>query len=159
MSITHMLSKNAVNASNTAALQKPNLDGSMHDFGGPEHNSAAMKASGTAISNVEPKEGGVDFRKPELVLPTGPALYNPAYWRSDVMFRIRKKYLEGLHGLFFHHYSQGLQSFYHRDWERAKQNFQAILDTFEDGPSRYFMKIIDKNGGKVPPNFRPYGIA
>ena len=106
--------------------------------------------------NSDNKEGAPEFRKPELVLPTGPALYTPAMWRTNTMFRIRKKYLDGL---FFHNYSTGLQSFYHREWDRATQSFKAILDSFEDGPSRYFLNQIEKNGGKPPPNFKPYGIA
>ena len=159
MSISGMLaSKSTITSSTTSGPNvKGPLDGSTHDLGGTEHNSAAMKTNAAGSANAEPKDApDTSFRAPELILPTGPALYNPAIWRSEQMFRIRKKYLDGL---FFHNYSQGLQSFYHRDWDRATQSFQAILATFEDGPSRYFLNQIEKHDGKPWPNFRPYGIA
>lgn len=155
MSISGMLqSKSAMTSSSTSGPGgKGPLDGSAHDFGGAEHGSAVMKSSVAGGSSVDPKED-TGFRKPELILPTGPILYNPTVWRTEQMFRIRKKYLDGL---FFHNYSQGLQSFYHRDWDRATQSFKSILATFEDGPSRYFLTQIELNEGKPPPNFRPYG--
>jgi class 3 adenylate cyclase len=148
---TMLTSKNAVTSSGTSVGTRGTpMEGSQHDtLGGNEHNSATMKLP-------EHKEVALEFRKPELVLPTGPALYTPAVWRTETMFRIRKKYLDGL---FFHNYSQGLQSYYHREWDRAKQSFQAILDSFEDGPSRYFLTEMENAGGKPPPNFKPYGIA
>jgi hypothetical protein len=164
ISLAMLASKNAVTSSNTSSAKLG--DGSMEDLTG-DHSSVAMnaKASGTGsygtnLGNSEtiPERGrpkNQEFRKPELVLPTGPSLYNPTIWRSEAMFRIRKKYLDGL---FFHNYSQGLQSFYSRDWDRAKQMFTSILEGFEDGPSRYFLKQIEKQGGKPPPNFKPYGV-
>ncbi|CAB9517744.1 whole genome shotgun sequence [Seminavis robusta] len=103
------------------------------------------------------KSEGVPFVKPELVLPTGPALYNANIWRSEVMLKIRQKYSDGL---FFHKFNSGLQSFYSQDWDHAKQCFQGILDDcLDDGPSKYFLSQIEKHNGKPPPNFKPYGIA
>jgi hypothetical protein len=153
-----MTSKHTVTSSNASSSKVPELD----EFHADQNSSAAMnlKASGTAshgpnlgTSETIPEHGRQDqeFRKPELVLPTGPSLYNPTIWRSEAMFRIRKKFLDGL---FFHNYSQGLQSFYARDWDRAKQMFSLCES---DGPSKYFLSQIEKNGGKPPPNFRPYG--
>lgn len=117
-------------------------------------------AIGGAQSNaqVAPDKGEAQpFVKPELVLPTGPALYNANIWRSENMLKIRLKYSDGL---FFHKFNSGLQSFYASDWDHAKQCFQGILDDcFDDGPSKYFMSQIEKHGGKPPPNFLPYGIA
>lgn len=92
----------------------------------------------------------------ELVLPTGPALYNANVWVSEDIRRIRQLYSDGL---FFQKFNSGLQSFYARDWEHAKQCFTTILDRFEDGPSRYFLNQIQKNNGVPPRDFKGYGIA
>mmetsp|Transcript_19347 Transcript_19347/g.41657 ORF Transcript_19347/g.41657 Transcript_19347/m.41657 type:complete len:1150 (+) Transcript_19347:227-3676(+) len=93
---------------------------------------------------------------PELVLPTGPALYNQSVWVSEDMRRIRQLYSDGI---FFQKFNSGLNSFYSRDWEHARQCFVTILERFEDGPSRYFLTQIEKNNGKPPRNFRPYGLS
>jgi class 3 adenylate cyclase len=94
-------------------------------------------------------------RPPKLVLPTGPALYNANVWTSEDMRTIRQLYSDGL---FFQKFTSGLQSFYAKEWEYARQCFSVILDRFEDGPSRYFMDQIEKHGGKPPRNFLGYGI-
>lgn len=114
--------------------------------------------TGQSTAQVAPdKTEAQPFVKPELVLPTGPALYNANIWRSETMLKIRLKYSDGL---FFHKFNSGLQSFYAQDWDHAKQCFQGILDDcFDDGPTKYFMSQIEKHGGKPPPNFKPYGIA
>lgn len=93
---------------------------------------------------------------PELVLPTGPALYSANVWLSEDMRKIRQLYSDGL---FFQKFNSGLQSFYAKDWEHAKQCFQTILERFEDGPSRYFLNEIESRNGIPPRNFLGYGIA
>lgn len=108
-----------------------------------------------------PANSQMDFIKedstpPELVLPTGPALYNANVWISEDIRRIRQLYVDGL---FFQKFNSGLQSFYARDWEHAKQCFTTILDRFEDGPSRYFLNQIEKNDGIPPRDFKGYGVA
>jgi class 3 adenylate cyclase len=97
-----------------------------------------------------------DNSKPELVLPTGPALYNANVWVSEDMRRIRQLYSDGL---FFQKFYSGLQSFYNKDWEHARQCFVSNLERFEDGPSRYFLTQIEKNDGKPPRDFFGYGTA
>jgi class 3 adenylate cyclase len=91
----------------------------------------------------------------ELVLPTGPAFYNASVWTNDDMRKMRQRYTDGL---FFHNFNAGLQSFYSKDWDHAKQSFITILDRFEDGPSRYFLNKIEKHNGKPPRGFCGYGI-
>ena len=93
---------------------------------------------------------------PELVLPTGPTLYNANVWLSDDLRKIRELFSDGL---FFQKFNSGLQSYYARDWEHAKQCFQTILERFDDGPSRYFLECIDENNGIPPRNFMGYGTA
>lgn len=116
-------------------------------------------AAAAAASNAQVGDNGEkpSFVKPELVLPTGPALYNANIWRSEQMLKIRETYSDGL---FFHKFNSGLQSFYAQDWDHAKQCFQGILDDcLEDGPSKYFLAQIEQYNGKPPPNFKGYGVA
>jgi class 3 adenylate cyclase len=106
------------------------------------------------ISQAEVME--TENAKPELVLPTGPALYNTNVWVNEDMRRIRQLYSDGL---FFQKFYSGLQSFYAKDWEHARQCFVSILERFEDGPSRYFLTQIESNNGKPPRDFLGYGTA
>lgn len=142
---------------------------SSHDVGASEEmklgdTSAAFQLgassavqSTSATIGVDKQASEVPFQKPELVLPTGPALYNANIWRSEQMLKIRAKYSDGL---FFHKFNSGLQSFYAQDWDHAKQCFQGILDDcLDDGPSKYFLEQIKKHNGKPPSHFRGYGIA
>ena len=69
------------------------------------------------------------------------------------MKRMREKYVQGL---FFQKYQTGLQAFYSRDWETAKQCFQIVLDELDDGPSRHFMDQIKKHNDIPPKDFLPY---
>jgi hypothetical protein len=93
---------------------------------------------------------------PELVLPSGPALYSHNIWQTPDMKRIRDKFVKGL---FFQKFNTGLQAFYNKDWKTAQECFQTILDNYDDGPSKYFMSQIKKNKGTPPKDFVGYGIA
>lgn len=93
---------------------------------------------------------------PELILPTGPALYNSNVWLSEDMRRIRQLYSDGL---FFQKFNSGFLAYYAKDWEHATQCFQTILERFDDGPSRYFLNLINENNGVPPRDFKPYGVA
>merc|ERR1712146_400602 len=98
-----------------------------------------------------------NFQKtPELVLPTGPALYSHNVWQSPDMKKIRDRYVQGL---FFQKYNTGLQAYYNKDWSAARSCFQSILENFDDGPSKYFLTQIKQNNGIPPKDFREYGIA
>lgn len=74
------------------------------------------------------------------------------------MLKIREKYIHGVDGLFFHKYNSGLQSYYSKDWKDSKEKFEAILERIDDGPSIYFMKLMELYNFKPPPNFQPFGI-
>ena len=93
---------------------------------------------------------------PEFSLPKGPALYSPTFWVKEDMRRIRQLYSDGI---FFQKFNSGLNSYYSRDWEHARQCFVTILERFEDGPSRYFLNQIEMHNGKPPRDFKPYGMA
>jgi class 3 adenylate cyclase len=106
-------------------------------------------------SNRDATEEAV-FTPPELVLPTGPALYNANVWLSEDMRKIRQLYSDGL---FFQKFNSGFLSYYARDWEHAKQCFQTILERFDDGPSSYFLKKIKETDGVPPRDFKGYGSS
>ena len=139
-------------ARRTSARKKDGFgNDEMSDSGG----SGVLGFSNTNHSitlGLENEGGG----PPELVLPTGPVLYNASVWTSDEMRTIRELYSDGL---FFQKFMSGLHSFYSKDWDNARQCFAVILERFEDGPSRYFMNQIEKHNGKPPRGFRGYGTA
>ena len=124
------------------------------DLGSDELGESTFFTPGSGNNQGEhaESEGG----QSELVLPTCPALYTANVWLSEEMREIRQRYTDGL---FFHNFNAGLQSFYGKDWEHAKQCFINILDRFEDGPSRYFLNQIEKHNGTPPRDFIPYGLA
>lgn len=112
---------------------------------------------GTSVSSPqETAAESEDGKVPKLVLPTGPALYNTNVWTSEDMRTMRQLYSDGL---FFQKFTSGLQSFYSKDWDHASQCFTAIVQRFEDGPSRYFLNQIEKHNGKPPRDFLGYGTA
>jgi len=92
---------------------------------------------------------------PTLVLPTGPETYKSSVWIDSDMHKMRERYTDGL---FFTNFNAGLQAYYSKDWDSAKKCFTTILDRFEDGPSRYFLGLIEKNKGKPPRNFMPFAV-
>ena len=116
--------------------------------------AAAVATSVSGSTEFGSDEGPARPAAPELILPTGPTLYNANVWLSDDMRKIRQSFSDGL---FFQKFNSGLQSFYARDWEHAKQCFQTILERFDDGPSRYFLKYIEDNDGIPPRHFRGVG--
>jgi class 3 adenylate cyclase len=141
---------------------KPNATGDTSSDEFTPSNSAAEAATIVAASVVA---GSTEFghdegnrqMPPELILPTGPTLYNANVWLSEDMRKIRELFSDGL---FFQKFNSGLQSYYARDWEHAKQCFQTILERFTDGPSRYFLKCIEVDNNGVPPRHFPgYGTA
>jgi class 3 adenylate cyclase len=127
-----------------------------------EAAAAAVVAAVTGISNPlinnpsnrDATEDAV-FTPPELVLPTGPALYNANVWLSEDMRKIRQLYSDGL---FFQKFNSGFLAYYARDWEHAKQCF-LFLERFDDGPSRYFLKKIKATDGVPPRDFKGYGSS
>ncbi|KAG7368758.1 PAS domain containing protein [Nitzschia inconspicua] len=124
------------------------------DSGHPTHTSTGQPSVVSSVpSEDNPSAGHVP---PELVLPTGPALYSHDAWQSPDMKRIRDRYVQGL---FFQKFHEGLTAFYSKDWQSAKICFQQVLDNVEDGPSRYFLNQMKLNNDVPPREFRGYGIA
>jgi len=142
-------------------LQGGNLAGlDSSDEMGPSSSRNVAKESNLDRSSVARNAGESGEEKtktlsaPELVLPSGPMLYNANVWLSEEMRKIRHRYSDGL---FFQKFSSGLQSYYNKDWEDAKRCFQTILNKFEDGPSQYFLDQINKSNGVPPRHFKSYG--
>lgn len=126
----------------------------------PSDEFTAIDGGPPSARGIPGEGGSKDFAQghspPELVLPTGPALYNANVWQSEEMKKIRQRYSDGL---FFQKFNSGLQSYYAKDWEHAKQCFQTILERFEDGPSKYFLQQIEDHDGVPPRGFTGYGKA
>ena len=94
-------------------------------------------------------------QEPELILPTGPSLYSANVWLQADMRRIRRRYTP----MVIHTYNSGLQKYYSKDWEGARGCFEAVMESFEDGPSKYFLGEMKKHNYVPPPHFQPYGRA
>ena len=92
-------------------------------------------------------------RSPKLEIPTGFVTYKESDWQTEDMLEMRKKYADFP---FLKWYSIALEAFYNQNWSLASRHFLMILDRFEDGPSRYFMKKIEANNHVPPKNFRNF---
>lgn len=91
-----------------------------------------------------------------LKLPTGTKRYSDRVWLEHDMKKIRHRYVAN--GLFFSKFGEGLRSYYSQDWGHAKSCFDLVLIQVEnDGPSRYFLKCMDKHNGVPPRDFIGYG--
>jgi len=89
--------------------------------------------------------------------PQRPAPNFHNVWLSSDVKKIRQRYVQGK--FFFQKYKSGLEAFYDKEWGKARTDFRYVLDNFDDGPSKYFIKIIDKNSGIPPEDFKEYGIV
>lgn len=121
-----------------------------------QRSTPSLLGGGTVVSIHSNDDGTHQGSIPELVLPSGPALYSHNVWQSPDMKRIRDKFVQGL---FFQKFQSGLQAFYNKDWDMAQQCFQTLQDNFDDGPSRYFLDQIKQHNGVPPKNFLEYGLA
>jgi hypothetical protein len=113
----------------------------------------AAEFSGSTYFEVDVNEDADDQR--ELVLPTGPQLYSSNVWLQEDMRRIRHQYTS----VVFQTFSSGLQRYYEKDWAGARHCFEAILERFDDGPSKYFLKQMKKHKWTPPADFHPFGKA
>lgn len=92
----------------------------------------------------------------KLLLPTGISRYSERIWLEPYMRKIRRVFVSN--GIFFQKFDDGLKSYYAKDWDHSKGCFQLILSSFgEDGPSRYFLKLMEEHNGQPPKNFLGYG--
>ena len=101
--------------------------------------AAAIVAAGSVMGSTEfsHEEGNNRQMTPELILPTGPTLYNANVWLSEDMRKIRELFSDGL---FFQKFNSGLQSYYARDWEHGG----TILESFDNGGHDTFSSVSKK---------------
>jgi hypothetical protein len=92
----------------------------------------------------------------ELELPTGHCEYDEKCWLAPDIKKIRRKYVAN--GVVFPMFESGLIAFYGSQWDHAQQCFETVLSQMDDGPSKYFLKIITRHGGVPPPDFIGYGL-
>jgi len=116
---------------------------------------------GDPITGVTPDAGNDAKKKPMLDLPTTTARYDISLWSNEDMKLIRRRYSQYS---FSQEFSDALGSYINRDWKNASIMFKRVLeqtqhDGYDDGPSQYFLGIINKNNGVPPRGFNGYGIA
>jgi class 3 adenylate cyclase len=130
------------------------------------HLSATFEVGAATATNATPDVGSAQLTMDkleenkqtgpgELVLPSGPALYSNNVWLQEDMRRIRHQYTH----VIFQKFNSGMQAYYQKDWVAARECFEAVLERFEDGPSRYFVNEIEKYNGTPPRDFLGYGRA
>ena len=147
-----------IRGGNSEELIPTNAVGNLGDAPGasPSIGAASVSSDKGDESLNHNKDSTIQGPSEQLVLPTGLALYSHNVWQTPDMKRIRDKYVQSL---FFQKFNSGLQSFYSKDWDTAKQCFQTVLDSFDDGPSNYFMAQMKKHDGVPPRDFLGFGLA
>ena len=75
-------------------------------------------------------------------------------WTREDMRIMRQCYNDGF---FIPTFSSALESYFNCDWINARAKFMLILERIKDGPSSYFLGIIDANNGHPFIGFRGYG--
>ena len=133
----------------SASKLRSSLSSSMRNKRGP---SIRRSAGSRRVLNdwVE------DYSTRELDLPTGICEYDENSWFSSDIRRIRRSYDSSVITLPM--FESGLIAFYDSKWTHARQCFERVLTSTDDGPSKYFLKVIKENDGVPPPGFAENGI-
>ncbi|EJK70155.1 hypothetical protein THAOC_08507 [Thalassiosira oceanica] len=98
-----------------------------------------------------------DSNMKKLVLPRGTRKYSDRCWLEKDIKTIRRDIVSS--GVFFPKFDQGLKSYYNKDWEHAKQCFELILSSRDDGPTIYFMEQMEKHDFVPPKDFDGYRVV
>mmetsp|Transcript_29728 Transcript_29728/g.59764 ORF Transcript_29728/g.59764 Transcript_29728/m.59764 type:complete len:1176 (-) Transcript_29728:21-3548(-) len=109
------------------------------------------------LENVVDDIEAPEARKRILILPSGVSKYSDKSWTEPDIKAIRNDLVSK--GVLFPKFDDGLKSYIAKDWEHAKKCFETVLIQRDDGPSRYFLKCIEKHGGKPPRDFIGYKIV
>lgn len=154
-------------ASFTARELPNNNSGSIISRGSIRRSSAAVPNTAStelensalrAIKAAVTEEGEKSANAPEeLVLPTGVHNYTERSWLEPDIKAIRRDYVAN--GIIFPKYQEGLKAYYSKDWAQAKQCFDLVVSTRDDGPSRYFLGLMEQHDGVAPRNFIGYGVV
>lgn len=105
------------------------------------------------FSSEFPNNNRVALYSTDLPKPNTTLMYRESLWQNEVIKRMRSKFERSS---FFLTYKKGLAKYYERDWNYARDCFSTILETIDDGPSKYFLKKIDEHNGVPPPDFVGY---
>jgi hypothetical protein len=111
----------------------------------------------SALENVVDDIETPETRERILILPSGVSKYSEKSWLEPDMKAIRHDLVSN--GVLFPKFDAGLKSYYAKDWEHAKCCFETVLSQRDDGPSRYYLRCIEKHGGKPPRGFIGYKIV
>ena len=94
-------------------------------------------------------------RDDKLILPEDVVRYDASMWQDEDITIIRKKFSTE----FFLKFNNGLSSYIAGDWDAAKVHFDFMVEHFDDGPSKYFLKEMKKHNFIRPWNFNGYSEA
>eukprot|EP01083_Nonionella_stella_P026468 72888_1 len=83
--------------------------------------------------------------KRELEIPEGTLIYTPNVWTCDDIRTIRKRFTDE----FYQRFQDGYTAYFSGDLTNAKNIFKSMVDDFQDGPSRHFLKKM-KNSNDIP---------
>ena len=84
------------------------------------------------------------------------SLYQVSDWKKGEIRKVREKFADGV---FLDKFNDGLTAYQKGDWQTADRCFVELIDKYDDGPSKYFQKIILKHQRMVPKGFIGYGTV
>jgi hypothetical protein len=133
----------------TSIMQRQSKSRSILEQGVSFRNSKTLKSV-----DKDAKQDRVANVKGELILPTGPIFYNPSIWITGDIAKIRIKYEQSQLPSKF---ATALELYCNGRWVEACEIFEELKDTYDDGPSIRFYKLIKENNCVPPRNFNGYG--
>ena len=119
----------------------------VHDSIPTESNLEVFSSSDYSINPIVKGDGNESFK-----LRLSP--YHKTVWKSEEMRIMRMDYTDGFLNPLF---TSALESYFIGDWGAAAIKFTTILDKMKDGPSSYFLSVIEANDGRPFPGFDVYG--
>lgn len=91
-------------------------------------------------------------RDDKLRLPKDVVRYHESMWQDPEINIIRKRFTAD----FFLKFNNGLSSYINGDWDTARLHFESMVKYFDDGPSKNFLKEMEKHNFIRPWNFNGY---
>ena len=86
----------------------------------------------------------------KLDIPEGNLVYTASVWHFEEMRIIRKRFTPQ----FFQKFKTAYQQYMSGNWGDAKESFTFMVDYYEDGPSKFFLKKMKEKNYKPPINFK-----
>jgi hypothetical protein len=161
LSKQRMMRRSSVRRLNLNAGSSAELLGSSSTLTKPKSrrfsSTSAINSPFRDLENVDDIEMPESKKRRSLLLPSAVAKYSEKSWMEPDIKAIRHDLISN--GVLFPKFDDGLKSYYAKDWEHAKKCFETVLSQRDDGPSRYYLKCIEKHGGKPPRGFIGYKIV